>query len=231
MYEAKALPVGENGVHVSVSNGRRAGSASTRDASPPLRVRIVAPRLLNLALSSALRLCPEVSLIEGSPEVLVLAGSEWEGRLAALALNESPANGPGLLLICNARTDFAAARRAGVRAFVGEDDATDELLAAICAAQRRASYCSPATLLHLLQICEGAPPSRVAEVPAPGIEQLSQRELEVAGKVAEGLTNRQVARALHISEPTVKFHLKQVFRKLGITCRSRLAFVLSTGSS
>jgi DNA-binding CsgD family transcriptional regulator len=90
----------------------------------------------------------------------------------------------------------------------------------------RESYCSLGTLLYLLHAC-GAAPGPETEPACPGVERLSHRELEVARKVAEGLTNQQVARLLHISEPTVKFHLKQVFRKLGITCRSRLAFVLS----
>jgi DNA-binding NarL/FixJ family response regulator len=183
--------------------------------------------LASLALARALFRCPEVNLVDGPADVLVMAGSDWEDRLGALALDESPADRPGLLLICNSRTGFAAAHRVGVRAFVGEDDAVPELLAGLRAVQRQESHCSPGTLLYLLQSFEAAPPGREAEPPCPGVDQLSHRELEVARKVAEGLTNQQVARVLHVSEPTVKFHLKQVFRKLGIMRRSRLAYVLS----
>jgi DNA-binding NarL/FixJ family response regulator len=223
VYEQKALPVGTNGGHVPATNGHPAAVPPQRESAPPLRVAIAAPRLLSLALSGALLPYPEVSLVDGPAEVLVLVGSDWEDRLGALALDEILADRPGLLLICNSRTDFAAAHRAGIRAFIGEDDAAPELLAGLQAVQRREPHCSPATLLHLLHACEGAPPPHEVE---PPVDQLSPREMEVARKVAEGLTNRQVARALHISEPTVKFHLKQVFRKLGVTCRSRLAYVL-----
>jgi DNA-binding NarL/FixJ family response regulator len=84
----------------------------------------------------------------------------------------------------------------------------------------------PALSLQLLHACRVTPSPLESAPPCPGVDQLSPREQKVARRVAERLTNRQVARALHISEPTVKFHLKQVFRKLGISCRSRLAYLL-----
>lgn len=52
--------------------------------------------------------------------------------------------------------------------------------------------------------------------------QLNLRELEVARLVAEGATNYQVAKALHISESWVKKLLQQVFLKLGISSRREL---------
>lgn len=56
---------------------------------------------------------------------------------------------------------------------------------------------------------------------------LTARELEVAMLVAEeGLTNRQLARRLAISEKTVKVHVGNVLRKLGIAQRSAIPFVI-----
>jgi DNA-binding CsgD family transcriptional regulator len=52
---------------------------------------------------------------------------------------------------------------------------------------------------------------------------LTERELEVLQLVAEGLTNREIARWLFISPATVRTHLEHVFRKLGV--RSRAAAV------
>jgi DNA-binding NarL/FixJ family response regulator len=48
----------------------------------------------------------------------------------------------------------------------------------------------------------------------------SPRELEVLRLIAQGATNREVARALLISETTVKTHLKHVFAKLGVDNRA-----------
>ncbi len=56
-----------------------------------------------------------------------------------------------------------------------------------------------------------------AVVTDPG--KLSGRELEVVRAVARGLSNREVAKELWISEQTVKFHLTNVYRKLGLSGR------------
>ncbi len=54
----------------------------------------------------------------------------------------------------------------------------------------------------------------------PLMESLTARELEVLALVADGLPNRDIARALDISEHTVKFHLAAVFGKLGVSTRT-----------
>jgi DNA-binding CsgD family transcriptional regulator len=58
--------------------------------------------------------------------------------------------------------------------------------------------------------------------PAWGWASLTDSEREVAGLVAEGLTNRQVAERMFLSRHTVDFHLRQIFRKLAITSRVEL---------
>jgi DNA-binding NarL/FixJ family response regulator len=52
-------------------------------------------------------------------------------------------------------------------------------------------------------------------------DSLSPRELEVLGHVAEGNRNRDIAELLHISEETVKVHLKHVMEKLGASDRTQ----------
>jgi DNA-binding CsgD family transcriptional regulator len=59
--------------------------------------------------------------------------------------------------------------------------------------------------------------------PATGWESLTETEQITATLVAEGLTNHQVAGRMYVSVHTVAFHLKQVFRKLGIGSRVELA--------
>jgi len=49
---------------------------------------------------------------------------------------------------------------------------------------------------------------------------LTDRELEVLRLVAEGATNSQIARELWVTEPTVKFHLSNTYRKLGVANRT-----------
>jgi DNA-binding CsgD family transcriptional regulator len=58
--------------------------------------------------------------------------------------------------------------------------------------------------------------------PATGWESLTDTELATSRLVAQGMTNQQIAGQLFISTHTVAFHLRQVFRKLGITSRVEL---------
>ncbi len=50
--------------------------------------------------------------------------------------------------------------------------------------------------------------------------QLSEREQEVLALLAEGMTNAQIARRLHISSNTVKFHLQNIYQRLGVSNRT-----------
>lgn len=65
-------------------------------------------------------------------------------------------------------------------------------------------------------------------VPRPvyGWESLTDTERNVAGLVAEGLTNRQAAARMFLSPHTIDFHLRQIYRKLGITSRVELTRIV-----
>lgn len=59
-----------------------------------------------------------------------------------------------------------------------------------------------------------------------GVEALSRRESEVAHLVTEGLTNREIAERLVLSEKTIETHLSAVFRKLGVRRRAAVGPIL-----
>src|SRR4029450_11845257 len=61
--------------------------------------------------------------------------------------------------------------------------------------------------------------ARLIREPVSGVEALTPSEVRVAELVAEGLTNREVAQALFVSEKTVETHLGRVYRKLDIKSR------------
>ena len=60
---------------------------------------------------------------------------------------------------------------------------------------------------------------------------LTRCETEIAGFAAAGLSNRQIARKVSLSEGTVKIHLHNAYKKLGIANRSMLAIRASSGKS
>lgn len=63
-----------------------------------------------------------------------------------------------------------------------------------------------------------------------GTEELSPREIEILKQVANGLSNKEIARQLRLSDETVKTHLKSIFAKLNVSDRSHaIAVALSRG--
>ncbi len=63
-----------------------------------------------------------------------------------------------------------------------------------------------------------------------GLAALTAREREVAGLVAAGNTNREIASTLYLSEKTVESHLSHIFTKLGVSSRARLTTLLARHS-
>jgi non-specific serine/threonine protein kinase len=59
--------------------------------------------------------------------------------------------------------------------------------------------------------------------PSPPVPALTSRELEIAGLVGEGLSNRQIAERLVISKRTVDAHIEHIYGKLGVSSRVQLA--------
>jgi DNA-binding NarL/FixJ family response regulator len=102
---------------------------------------------------------------------------------------------------------------AGAAGYLLKDVEPEELARAVESAARGESPLDPRAAHTIL----GA---RRAAAPAA---ELSDREREVLLLVAEGLSNKLIARRLDISEKTVKAHLTSVFRQIGVTDRTQAA--------
>jgi DNA-binding NarL/FixJ family response regulator len=60
---------------------------------------------------------------------------------------------------------------------------------------------------------------------------LSKREQEVAGLIAQGLSNKQIAKRLHISQATVKDHVHHILTKTGLPNRTAIAVAIQSANS
>jgi predicted ATPase/DNA-binding CsgD family transcriptional regulator len=85
------------------------------------------------------------------------------------------------------------------------------------------------SLSAALAVAKGEAPAAPAGIAEPGTaaKSLTRREREIAGLVADGLGNREIAEQLYLSKRTVDSHLEHIFTKLGFTSRTQLtAWVL-----
>lgn len=85
----------------------------------------------------------------------------------------------------------------------------------------------PYMLNHLRHATQPAEPGHRPQ-PAPRqLDRLTPREREIAARVAEGESNKVIAKHLNVSDVTVKAHLTTIFHKLGVSGRVQLALLLS----
>ena len=107
------------------------------------------------------------------------------------------------------------ALRAGASGFVLKDDPPEQLLAAIRVVAGGDALLSPAITKRVIR--------QFARIPQPapprGLEDLTERELDVFRLVARGLSNAEIGRELYISDTTVKTHITHILQKLNLRDR------------
>ncbi len=111
------------------------------------------------------------------------------------------------------------ALRAGASGFLIKTTEPRALIRAVHACAAGSSTIEPSVLARLL---EGVTP--VPKEAVPGLEDLTERELEVLRAMARGLSNQEIAESLFLAETTVKTHVGRVFDKLG--ARDRVQAVI-----
>jgi DNA-binding NarL/FixJ family response regulator len=144
-------------------------------------------------------------------DVLLVADDEL---LEETALSVSEDGTQSLLLLSDDEGATSRLRVLSLRGWgVVPPDAPSEELGAAVAAVAQGLTVLPKTLAD-----------RLLDEPAAPVEELSDpltaRESEVLGLLGRGLSNKMIARELHISEHTVKFHISSLYSKLGVSNRA-----------
>jgi DNA-binding CsgD family transcriptional regulator len=201
-------------------------------AASPLR-RAALRALVSDPALPVLRDQADLHGIDGRAEVLLVAGADLIARAFDLAGDDGRLAVVGL--VADAETAAGLVPDADVPgwALLPDDATADEVRAAIGAAAaglgvwpaswsaRLAASARPA---DPLDSGHGLDPSLAFvadgdEGPTPG-DPLTPREQDVLDLLAQGLSNRQMAARLGISEHTVKFHIASIYGKLGVSGRA-----------
>ena len=149
-----------------------------------------------------------------APDVRVLAMSD-RGTHNCLVLNPPTRHRKTDQPVeyCSVGTDcLALAVVQGARATLRRNADPEDLFRGIRAVAIGQSWYDPQTTSGLVSVGEGG-------VNGGTGEPLSERELDVAALIAEGLSNKEISTALSISEPTVKKHVGHILEKLGLQDR------------
>lgn len=120
-----------------------------------------------------------------------------------------------ILTVSDAADDLVAAIRAGADGYLLKDMEPEELLAQIIEAQHGRIVISPSLNGLLARSLR-----EEAQAAERSVAPLTEREKDILGCLASGLSNKLIARDLNIAEGTVKVHIKNLLKKLKF--RSRL---------
>ena len=158
---------------------------------------------------------------ETSPDVVLMdiQMPRLDGLTAArrILADETP---PKIVMMTTFGTDdnLYAALRAGVSGFVLKTSAPEQLITAIRAAQAGDALIDPAVTTHLIAAFAG----RTDPSAPPGLAGLGDTELDLMKLIARGLTNRQIAATLAVSERSVSQSVAKLLDHLGLFDRAQL---------
>lgn len=162
------------------------------------------------ALEAVRALRPDVVLLDlfmpGLDGIAVLKALQADGLASAVLVLTSSQDD----------THLVQAIRAGALSYLPKTADVDQVVASVRAAARGESVLQPAATARLLkELRRGSA--------ADPLGRLTPRERDVLTEVARGRSNREIARALSVSEETVKSHVSSILAKLGLADRTQAA--------
>ncbi|MDQ0094290.1 response regulator [Paeniglutamicibacter psychrophenolicus] len=172
------------------------------------------------AVAAALDLHPDVVLMDIQMPVL--------DGVRATAQITSATNAKVVVLTTFDRDDYLfAAIDAGASGFLLKNTEPEMIIQAVHAAAGGQALLSPEVTLRIIQRgtaasapgTSAAPTAALAPDDRRVLDELTNREREVLTRLASGLSNAEIAAALHVSEATVKTHLSNVLAKAGVRDR------------
>lgn len=115
--------------------------------------------------------------------------------------------------------DLVEALRSGARGYLLKDIEPDELVVALREIIAGKTVVAPELAAVLARVVQGGDARAAEEKPANPFSELTPREYEILTLLAEGQSNKVIARNLGISDGTVKLHVKAILRKLNVSSR------------
>jgi DNA-binding NarL/FixJ family response regulator len=175
-------------------------------------------------LTDAVGLQPDITIVSESLEGTPGRGLAVLKQLRTLV----PKTRTIVLLDCSERDSVVAAFRTGARGVFSRNDSLKMLGKCVHRVYEGQLWVSSAQFQFILEVLSDAPATHLVD--KTGENLLSKREEDVVRRLAEGLTNSEIAQELEISENTVKNYLFRIFNKLGVSSRVEVVIYASSQS-
>jgi DNA-binding NarL/FixJ family response regulator len=149
-----------------------------------------------------------------APDVVVLDSVEFLYRACEGNLRRNSRNGLSMLLVAMEENEqtFLRAIRAGAMGFIPKDASALDVVAAVRSVARGEAVCPPKFCRMLFDCVAQA----AAESPkSNGRLALTRRERQLVPMIEQGLTNKEIAQQLSLSEQTIKNHIHRILHKVG----------------
>lgn len=139
----------------------------------------------------------------------------------------SPVSKIIMLTASEAEEDVLAAFKAGARGYILKGVSGSELIKIVRDVDGGAAYVTPTLAASLLSEMQnrghGEPPS------SSPLNELTEREREILEYVAAGLSNKEIAQQLYLSEKTIKHYMTNILQKLQVRNRVEAALLAQSG--
>jgi two-component system nitrate/nitrite response regulator NarL len=192
-----------------------------------LPVRAVTLRVVvsgSETLTESLSLRPDIALVSRAEAALDVAARVARADVLIVDATVSPAFAYEAIrsltvetpvLALTATDDVLPAIAAGASGALHRDSPADLVLAAASALHQGLAVFDRSFVSRLVPTGTATQGQAAAEVPANDREELTPREQEVLTLLAEGLSNKEIASRLDISDHTAKFHVNSILQKMG----------------
>jgi two-component system, NarL family, nitrate/nitrite response regulator NarL len=165
------------------------------------------------AINIAQRLLPDIMLLD-----LKLPGGGIEATTAIVC--QAPTVRIIILTASECDEDVATVLQLGARGYLLKGSSGPEIVHAVRTVFNGDPYVAPALAARLLTQLSRPDPIAAKE----GVEDLTDRENHILVEVSKGMTNKEIARHLDLSEKTIKHYMTKIMQKLNV--RNRMEAVL-----
>jgi len=189
--------------------------AALLDAQPDFKV-VAAAEGANAGLLQVRATKPHVVLVDAA------LGNHDSHRLVETVRKEAPESKVIVMDLLPAQEDVIAFIQAGANGFIVKDATIEDFVRTIRSVAEGADVVPPALTGTLLSHIVDQAVTRGAAAVLESV-QMTKREREITGLIADGLSNKEIAQRLNIATYTVKSHVHNILEKLALHSRLQIA--------